>query len=171
MSYKKVYKGKNFPPNTKFPERCYFEGCTFKATCTFGVGCHFINCKFEKCCPKQNNNPPSQVKEAIVENCTLESVTLDAKTLGKNNKSTGYMVTDNSYKRDGVVRGNKDDFCLCLFPKDVGCAGVSVTSVENKPIKQEPVAKCKPTQPNRGYGDSEVKLPTCQSSEKPSGTT
>lgn len=139
MSYTKIYKGVTFPPNSKFPDFCYFDGCTFQATCTFGVGCHFINCTFQKCCPKYYRNQPSQVKSAIVIDSTLESVSLDNNTLGHNNKNTGYMVTDMSYTRDGVTHGTgqrSDSMQNC-------CLGVSIS-----PTDVGVVATCKPCEEN-----------------------
>lgn len=159
MSYQKVYKGKTFTPGKKFPERCYFEGCTIQATCTFGEGCYFVDCTFQKCCPSQNNNPPSVIKAGIVENCTLESVTLDKETLGVNNKSTGYKVKDKSWSRDGIVRGDKESVCLCYLTEPNPCKGVSLASKENEPATPEPVETCKPCTPNRGYGDSPTNTP------------
>lgn len=163
MSYRKVYKGQTFSPGTKFPEYCYFEGCTIQATCTFGVGCHFINCTFQKCCPSQNNNPPSEIKAGIVENCTLEAVSLDAETLGVNNKNTGYKVQDLSWSRGGIVRGNAKAVCLCYCQPPEPCNGVSLASREDKTPTPEPVATCSPCTPNRGYGDSPTNAPMRES--------
>ena len=128
MASQQVHKGKTFPPGSSFPDYCEFENCTFQATCTFGVGCHFIGCNFQRCCPKHNNNRPSEIKSGIVVNSTLESVSLDANTLGYNNRNTGYMVQDMSYKRDGIVHGtgqrsDQMDCCalgVTLSPTDKG---------------------------------------------------
>lgn len=71
--------------------------------------------------------------------CTLESVSLDANTLGHNNKNTGYMVTDMSYKRDGITRGTgqsseKMDCCtlgVSISPTDVGVVATCDPCAEN----------------------------------------
>lgn len=130
MSYKKVLKGQTLGPGASFPDNCYFENCIIKATCSFGPGCHFINCTFQKCCPKNNNNQPSKVKSGIVVNSKLESVSLDKNTLGDNNTSTGYMVSDMSYKRDAVGHGqgfNSTEMQNC-------CAGVSISPTDVGPV-------------------------------------
>lgn len=156
MSYKQVHKGKTFPPNSKFPEHCYFEGCTFQATCYFGEGCHFVNCKFTKCCPKKNQNAPSKVVKGIVESSTLESVHLDKETLGVNNKSTGYKVIDESWSRAGVTRGNTEDVCLCYCTPPNPCAGVSIPPKDGGTPPVDKVADCQPCPRNQGFGDSKV---------------
>lgn len=128
MAYQQYYKGQTFPPGSTFPDHVMFESCTFKATCTFGVGCHFDGCKFQRCCPRPNNNSPSKIKSGIVVNSTLESVSLDANTLGHNNTNTGYMVTDMSWSRAGVTHGagqssdRMENCCLgvTISPTDVG---------------------------------------------------
>lgn len=97
-TFQSVLKGGSIGPGASFPENCYFEGVTIIATCQFGKGSIFKKCKFQKCCPKHNQNPPSQIKESIVEDCTLESVSIDAKSLSINNKSTGYKVQDMGVK-------------------------------------------------------------------------
>ena len=74
MSYKQVHEGGTFGPFKNFPEHCYFKNCTFYATCTFQENCHFIDCTFLDCCPPYYRNPPSQVRESILENCSLEKV-------------------------------------------------------------------------------------------------
>lgn len=71
--------------------------------------------------------------------CTLESVSLDANTLGHNNKNTGYMVTDMSYKRAGIVQGTgqnseRMDCCtlgVSISPTDVGVVATCDPCVEN----------------------------------------
>lgn len=131
MSYQQVLKGQTLGPGATFPDYCYFENCTINATCTFGVGCHFVGCTFKRCCPKPNTNKPSEIKSGIVVNSTLESVSLDNNTLGHHNTSTGYMVTDMSYKRSGVTHGEG----LSSEKMDC-CTGVSISPTDVGPVAQ-----------------------------------
>lgn len=102
----------------------------------------FVNCKFQKCCPKYNNNPPSQVTKSVVENCTLESVTLDKECLSVNNTSTGYKVQDNGVKNPKPQKwGNQETFCLCYCVPPTGCDkdGVSVAPKESGALEAKKV--------------------------------
>lgn len=116
--FQQIVSGGSIGPGATFPDNCYFENVTILATCTFGKGSIFKNCSFQKCCPKPNNNSPSKVVESIVENCSLESVSIDAKSLSINNKSTGYMVQDMGVKNPegqarGVTEQSKLSWTLC----------------------------------------------------------
>lgn len=125
MSYKQVYKGGTFGPGQTFPEFCEFENCTFLAQCKFGVGCHFINCKFKKCCPKHYTNPWSIVKESILENCSLEYVVVDAKSLLKSPKIIQASVAGR-IDPGGVSRGPTST----LERTSNDCCGNSITSAK-----------------------------------------
>lgn len=63
MAFQQVITGGTYGPGASFPDYCYFEGVTFRATCTFGAHCHFVGCTFvkHKNCNKCPYNPPSEV--------------------------------------------------------------------------------------------------------------
>lgn len=86
MKFQQVFKGGQFGPGMSFPKNCYFENCTFKAPCKFQEGCIFKGCKFVRCCPPYYTNPWSEVKKGVLENCTLDYVTVDSQSLLKNCK-------------------------------------------------------------------------------------
>lgn len=165
MSYTQTHENKQFPPNSTFPDHCFFKGCTFKATCTFGIGCHFIGCTFME----EQDNPPSVIKEGIVESSTLAAVTLESTTLSVNNKDTKKKTQDKGWHRDGTYRGQSDDVCICYCVSPVPCAGVSIAPADNKPSTIQTVANCTvPCDPNQGFGDSQVTYG--QNSQQSDGT-
>lgn len=145
MAFQKIFKGQTFPPNTVFPEHCYFEGCTFQASCKIAAGSVVKGCTFVKCCPKPYSNPNSEVKDSIVVDSTLEYVTIDKGTLSVNNKNTGNRVQDNGWKRDGVVVGSEEKFCLCYCVFPTPCQqGVSVPPKDGEKPEAQPVTTCMP---------------------------
>lgn len=78
----------------QFPQnRCYFENCTFMASCTFGDHCDFVNCTFVKCCPKPYSNVSSVGEHARFFKCQLESVKVGPFAELYDTNQSGYLVT------------------------------------------------------------------------------
>lgn len=116
MPYTKYYTGGTFGPGMSFPDRCYFENCTFLAQCTFGEACDFVSCKFQKCCPKPYSNPNSEVKKGSrLFKCTLEYVTLEQGVFLYEENDTGNRVINMGGPRKTTI-------------EDRGGSGVSTSS-------------------------------------------
>lgn len=144
MSYKQVHEGGTFGPFKNFPEHCYFKNCTFYATCTFQENCHFIDCTFLDCCPPYYRNPPSQVRESILENCSLEKVVcttclLANCSIGSNVTLAGDTAQNPPPKAvDGMKKVSvEEDTCkgVRLSPKHKNLAKKTVKEGLNGPSK------------------------------------
>jgi hypothetical protein len=144
MAFQQVHKGKTFNPGTQFPEYCEFENCTFYASCKFKKGSIFKNCRFLKCCPPFYRNPNSEVKEAILENCYLEYITVDKDSLVVNCKKGARAVIQAKENPAPQQVGNSEDFCLCYCAQPTPCqSGVSVAPVQSgKPEAKNMLNDC-----------------------------
>ena len=153
MAFKQVHKGKTFNPGSTFQEYCEFENCVFYAQCKFEKGCIFKNCRFLKCCPKYYRNKNSEVKEAILENCYLEYITVDKDSLVVNcQKGLRAIVMAKENPAPQQV-GNSEDFCLCYCVQPTCNKGVSVAPVKSgKPEAKKVLNDCKePCGTNTGF--------------------
>lgn len=92
MTYKKITTGGSFGPGGSFPDRCYFENCTFTAAVQFGDHCDFKNCTFVKCCPTAFSNQSRTGKHCRFFDCQLESVQVGQFAELYNTNKSGYLV-------------------------------------------------------------------------------
>ena len=125
MAFQQVHKGKTFNPGATFPEYCEFENCVFYAQCKFEKG------RFLKCCPKHYSNKNSEVKEAILENCYLEYITVDKDSLVVNCEKGARAIVKAKENPAPQQVGNSEDFCLCYCVQSTCNRGVSIAPVES----------------------------------------
>lgn len=153
MAFQQVHKGKTFNPGSTFPEYCEFENCVFYAQCKFEKGCIFKNCRFLKCCPKYYRNKNSEVKEAILENCYLEYITVDKDSLVVNCEKGARAIVKAKENPAPQQVGNSEDFCLCYCVQPTCNKGVSVAPVKSgKPEAKKVLNDCKePCGTNTGF--------------------
>lgn len=133
MSFQQIHKGGTFGPNMSFPAYCLFENCTFYAQCKFEEGSIFRNCTFLKCCPKPYSNPNSIVKKAILENCSLEYITIDSESLVVNcNKGLRAIVQSKENPKELQIGSSKTKECICGQPAIDGCKndGISISPTQ-----------------------------------------
>lgn len=156
MAFQQVYNGGTFGPGMSFPEHCYFENCTFYASCKFGEGSTFKNCRFVKCCPIFFMNPNSTVKQSILENCFLEYITVDAESLVVNCQKGSRAIILANENPSGKQTGNNEklELCWCVQPAIDSCEndGISISPVESgKPKISNVEGNCKTPEKNLGY--------------------
>lgn len=150
MSYKKVYKGQTFSQGMQFEDYCEFENCTFYAQTKFGIGCVFKNCTFLKCCPKYYTNPNSEVKQAIVEECFLEYVTIDAESLVVKPQMGARAIVQGKIDPGPQYIGQSADFCVCYCDPPTECGlGVDIAPKNGEPLEMKKV----PTDCNQPCGE------------------
>lgn len=156
MAFQQVHKGGTFGPGASFPEYCYFEGCTFYAQCTFAPGSIFKNCTFLKCCPKHYRNPNSIVKQAKMDGCYLEYITVDSESLVTNCSKGARATIQANENPSGKQTGNNEklELCWCVQPAIDSCEndGISISPVESgKPKISNVEGNCKTPEKNLGY--------------------
>lgn len=104
-----VVNGGMVGPWTSFPEGTVFIDVTFRAPVYIGEGSIFINPTFERCCPREYDNPNSEVGEgAVVEGGYLEWVDFDGNAAFKGS-SFGPRFSGgggSTFDRSGQAGGN-----------------------------------------------------------------
>lgn len=159
MPYKKMITGGSYGPGGSFPDRCYFENCTFVAGVSFGKHCDFVNCTFVKCCPKPNNNLHQIKEHARFFNCKLESVQVQPHAELYNTNNSGYLVTIMQplpIRNQTEKRGGEQE-----IKSDSGC-GQRIDSTEMKIGKD--FVPC-PDENIQGYSDTKAKTKNCKCPE------
>lgn len=160
--YKKIYSGATFGPGAQFPDhRCLFENCTFLASCTFGDHCDFVNCTFQKCCPKPNNNISKTGEHCRFFDCKLESINVGPWAELHNTNRSGYLVTVTSTISNKSIaerRGGEETISTQICGK----CGQRINSKEVKKGKDFYDYRCDESLKPDGYSDVEVTLEWCK---------